>query len=250
METPYVVDKNGILSGPDTKQRPAHSGRIGGTITPRAFVVHTTDMLPGTDTPLVKAWQRSAGAGNAAHLLIGRDPSIGVVQFVPLNRNANHAGGPSYGTIDGEHPNRCTIGIELSAAGMLKLGKDEKGDIHWVYDDNGNQRILFPHDSPEVIVHPGNHNYGFQILSQYQIDTLRQVMYAITAWNQFKPFKPDVKVTSGRGERPPSWATVTDPLVVGHITLDPSRKSDPGVSGMEFVRTIVTELRNIKKEVK
>lgn len=29
-------------------QKPAHKGRIGGTIVPKAVVVHTTDMMTGT----------------------------------------------------------------------------------------------------------------------------------------------------------------------------------------------------------
>lgn len=49
------------------RQMPAHRGRIGAAIIPKAVVVHTTDMAPGTFGALVRGWQKRPGAGNAAH---------------------------------------------------------------------------------------------------------------------------------------------------------------------------------------
>jgi hypothetical protein len=98
-----------------------HSGRIGRAIVPRTMVVHTTDMRPGTFAALVRNWTSQLGRGNGAHFLIGRTPEQGVVQFAPIHRNANHAGGPNCGSIGGLHPTTVSVGVEIHSAGRLRL---------------------------------------------------------------------------------------------------------------------------------
>jgi hypothetical protein len=128
------------------RRTPAHEGRLGKTIVPRAAVVHTTDMQPGTFKTIVRSWTTRGGVQGAyhcAHFLIGRTPEDGVVQFAQITRNANHAGGPgpgyflvkdSRGLAQKVHPNTVAVGIELDCAEVRRqegsLRASQLGDGH------------------------------------------------------------------------------------------------------------------------
>jgi hypothetical protein len=103
------------------QQVPAFPGRIGGTITPFAVVVHTTDMTPESWDALIQSWTTQLGPGDAAHFLIGRDAAADLIQLAPVTNNANHAGGPGHGNfVAGAqqwHPNSVSVGIEIHCAG-------------------------------------------------------------------------------------------------------------------------------------
>ena len=79
----------------------------------KAIVFHTTasSSLASTVT-----WLRRAESGASVHLLIGRDGAI--VQMVPLNRTAAHAGKATLA--GGETFNRNSISISLANAGRLE----------------------------------------------------------------------------------------------------------------------------------
>lgn len=210
----------------NAKGMPAHPGRLGATIAPKAIVVHTTDMYPGAFNALVKAWQSKPGKGNAAHFLIGRTEADGIVQFAPITRNANHAGGIPYGKFrEGSvdyHPNRVTVGIELDCAGRLK--RDKSGN--WIYPDNG-KRI----DSADVFV--DTRGGGWHMVTEYQRRALKELVNDLQPC--LKPFKPGTFVVP-TGEYKANGVPWAEPFprypysknLVGHVTLDPERKSDPG----------------------
>lgn len=208
----------------NASKKPAHAGRIGATIAPRAIVVHTTDMYPGQYDALVKAWQKTPGAGNAAHFLIGRDKEHGITQFAPITRNANHAGGTPYGkfregAVD-NHPNRVTVGIELDCAGKLK--RDSAGN--WCYPDNG-KRI----DPADVFV--DTRGGGWHLVTEYQRQALKELIDDLQAC--LRPFRPDtIVLPTGDYRRNgvpwAAWGKLYDKNVVGHVSLDPVRKTDPG----------------------
>jgi N-acetylmuramoyl-L-alanine amidase CwlA len=105
-------------------RREAHRDHVGGAIAPFAVVVHTTDMTPESFDGLVHRWGTEVGEGNGAHFIIGRSEVQGVIQLVPINRNANHAGGEQSGSFVAgtQHwqPNHVAVGIELHCAGGLR----------------------------------------------------------------------------------------------------------------------------------
>ena len=204
---------------------PAHSGRIGATIVPRAIVVHTTDTMPGGFAAIVKSWTSKPGAGNAAHFMVGRTEVDGIVQFAPITKNANHAGGVPSGrfkTPDGRlhHPNSNTVGVELDAGGSLR--RDSKG---WYHADT-KRRVS---DSDVFLDTRGR---GWHIVTPYQRETLKALMNDLQA--TLKPFEAGTAVipTGGYKANGVPWADSGGHLYprncVGHVTLDPVRKTDPG----------------------
>lgn len=204
---------------------PAHVGRIGATITPRAIVVHTTDTMPGGFSAIVKSWTSKPGAGNAAHFMIGRTEADGIVQFAPVTKNANHAGGTPCGkfkTPDGKlhHPNSTTVGIELDAGGGLK-----KDGVGWFHPDT-KRRV----DASNVYV--DTRGRGWHIVTPYQRDQLNRLVADLQ--HTLKPFEGGTKVipTGNYKENVVPWADsfgyIYSRNCVGHVTLDPVRKTDPG----------------------
>lgn len=216
--------------------KPIHPGRMGGLIKPWAVVVHTTDMLPHTFDPLVRAWQRDAGRGAGAHFLLGRTPEQGLVQMVDVDRNGNHAGGsPAHGwfVVDGVrvHPNRVTVGIEVHAAGHVRrhLGK-------WRSFSGGK-----PHgpELPDSEVTPSktHKDRGWHGPTQYQLDEIKGLLTALAACPvMVKAPRFTIKPNGS----PPAWAPDVRwgaMPVVGHVSLDPNRKTDPGPILSEWLRT-------------
>jgi len=201
-----------------------HSSRIGGPIKPWGVVVHTTDMVPNSFGALIKAWQASAGKGNGAHFLIGRDESQGVVQLAPVDRNGNHAGGPAHGwfTVAGRqiHPNSVTVGIEVHNAGKLRLVEGQwRNDAGKVFDPDN--------VSPD----PLRGDVGWHTPTPYQLEKLDALLRALAS--QLAPAPPAGLVPNGVS---PAWSAPPSGALVGHVTLDPNRKTDPGPAIMAWLR--------------
>lgn len=213
----------------------AHPGRVGNTIVPRAVVLHTTDTMPGGFAAIARSWTSKAGAGNGAHFMIGRDEKDGVVQFVPITKNANHAGGKPCGMFQVPggglvHPNASCIGIELDAGGSLgKPGPDG------VYRHPDTGRVVAAAD-----VFVDTRGRGWHRVTAYQLDQLQKLLKAI----QFvlKPFPAStvVKPTGNYKQHVVPWADSGGALYplncVGHVTLDPVRKTDPGPQVMGWLK--------------
>ena len=210
-------------------RRPAHPGRVGGIIVPKAVVVHTTDMHPDQFGGLVKAWTERKGAGNCAHFLIGRTADKGVIQFMPIVRNGNHAGGSNghgwFKSASGRmHPNAISVGIELEAAGKLKWN-----GTRWIHPDTGK---AIPFDE---VFRLGKQ--GFQTITPYQVEQLKDLVLALKACLLPLPAGTEVVPFGSYAENGvASWARAASPVVVGHVTLDPTNKTDPGPQGMDIVR--------------
>lgn len=215
----------------------AHPRRVGGVIEPRAVVVHTTDMLPNTFNGLVRAWSTTPGQGACAHFIIGRDATQGLVQMVPVNHNANHAGGKYHGSwergkdLPAYHPNRVSVGIELHAAGRLEWYNADKGA--GVYKSGGKVLAAFRDDE----LYTDNLGRPWHVVTPWQLETLahllrdlRQVMKPLTATP--KPFVPYDR-SGGRWDT--SYAKPTSRFLVGHASLSPNNKSDPGPQVMQFI---------------
>jgi len=195
-------------------------------------VVHTTDMYPGTFDALVRAWVTRPGRGNAAHFLIGRTEADGVVQFAPITRNANHAGGPTHGnwrTPSGAlvHPNTMSVGIELDCAGKLKLDSD--GRAHYPADG-----WLIPKGDVDW-----SGRMPWHAVTGYQMENLRRLLLDLRA--VLKPLESGWTVSpsgSYRDNGVSPWADPYGPHVVGHVSLDPVNKTDPGPQVMRALREV------------
>lgn len=205
------------------KQTPAHPGRIGGLIQPKAVVVHTTDMHPDSHDALVKSWTTKPGAGNAAHFLIGRTAVQGVKQFCQITRNSNHAGGSNghgwWKTPTGQllHPNTVSIGIEIDCAG--KLTRNAKG--RWMHPDSG--RVI-----PEAEVYPGPRGTGWHIVTPYQLFELSELLRNLEGCLSALPKGTRIQAHGDHAANGVPWAAGTDIVFTSHVTLDPCNKSDPG----------------------
>lgn len=204
-----------------------HPGRDGGAIKPWGVVVHTTDMHPSTFDALVRAWQRGAGRGAGAHFLIGRTPAEGIVQMVDVGRNSNHAGGQTHGWFEsgGEHihPNLVTVGIEVHAAGGVR-----KVDAQWRCWSDG-KPVGTPLPASEVQQDPKRELRGWHVPNAYQLAELERLLDALAQCPLV--VRSPAALTIKPNGTAPAWAPRLDWMgltVVGHVTLDPNDKSDPG----------------------
>jgi hypothetical protein len=211
---------------------PAHPGRVGRAIRPWAVVVHTTDMRPETFGALVRAWGARPGAGNAAHFVLGRTPDEGLVQVVDVGRNANHAGGqPRHGWFTGAggelvHPNLVSVGIEVHNAGLLV--RDRGQWRTWRRDSGRLVPIGAPIPDADVEPDARHRDRGWHRPTAYQLGELERLLAAIAACSLVRPWPVGWGVRPS-GE-PPPWAprVLHYMPIVGHVTLDPARKTDPG----------------------
>lgn len=214
----------------EARRTPAHYGRIGGVITPRGLVVHTTDMYPGTFDIIVKRWTQERGKGNAATWLIGRSPVDGVVQFAPIYRNSNHAGGANHGWVRepgsiNMHPNSVYVGVEVDNAGRL-AGKGGK----FYHPDTG--KVI-----PAEDVFIDEKGRPWHKVTDYQISVLKLLwkdLYPMT-----RPFKPGTQLIldASYESQGSAWAKPRYTNLVGHASLNPIRKSDPGPQIMEWMNS-------------
>lgn len=217
------------------QRTPAHPGRIGASILPKSAVIHTTDMFSSDPDStasyraLVKQWTTTPGKGNAATFSLGRTPAQGVHQYCPITRNSNHAGGSPHGWFRTKvgglvHPNTCCVGIELHCAGVLD--RTPKG---WVHRDSG-LRV------PDEDVTVDNRGHGWQIPTPYQMATLRQLLVdlepCLGTWDAGTTVVPNGDY---RDNQVP-YAVTPSLTVVGHATLDPVNRMDPGPYVMQWLK--------------
>lgn len=240
---------------------PAHPGRVGRAIRPWAVVVHATAMHADTFDALVRGWQARPGAGNAAHFIVGRTAAQGTVQVVDVGRNGNHAGGKAHGWFTlGEgkvtvthgdkterlpnliHPNVASIGIEVHNAGEVRRinGEWRCGD----YAPGGwkpSGAPLHPDD-----VEATNATRGWHRPTEWQLAELGRLLEALKlcpAMSLMSSFIGQRWGVQPNGT-PPPWAPSLTAYVdgddaptedarilpiVGHCTLDPRDRSDPGL---------------------
>jgi len=216
-----------------------NKGRAGGAIVPWCTVVHTTDMAPGTMSALLKRWRELPGEGAGAHFLIGRAPNStgnmtaiptgGIVQMIPITRNGNHAGGPGgkhgwFKLPTGRliHPNSVSVGIELDNAGRLM-----KKDGLWVHKDSG--RVI-----PDVFVDA--HGRGYERITAYQMSALELLLDDLNAVLTTVPAGVTIAPNGTYKANGCPEAELPTCREVGHWTLDPYRKTDPGSQVTEFLR--------------
>lgn len=211
---------------------PAHVGRVGGHIDPWCAVDHTTDMHPDDWHALVLHWLTNAGDGACANFLFGRDESQGVLQLIPILRNGNHAGGPQHGVFavgaNRLHPNRVSVGIELHCAGgQLRLIGGE-----WRFVEAGKMHGA-PIPAADVEPDPQRPGRGWHKLTPYQ-ERMRALLHAdLDA--VMRPMPPGARAVS-TGEAVPAWGVPRRARFVGHVSLDPTNRSDPWPNGMRALR--------------
>lgn len=221
---PPVADAPSFTSGVwwHARRIACHPGRMGGAIHPFAIVVHTTDMLPGEWDALLTAWTTKAGEGACAHFLIGRDEAEGVVQFVPINRNGNHAGGPGSGrfVVAGAevHPNLVTVGIEVHCAGGVRLVNGA-----WRLVEGGVAHgAAIP--ASDVTPDPQRPGRGWHHVTDFQREQLFALLADLDA--VLAPI-PAGTTTRAFGEVPAPYSVMPPGRIVTHAQLDPVHRADP-----------------------
>lgn len=237
--------RNGFVGGwwAGARRFDIHSGRLGNVIEAWSTTVHTTDMAPGTMAALLKQWRASAGRGAGAHFLIGKQlagenapiPTGGIVQLAPITRNANHAGGsPGHGWFllpNGRlaHPNSVSVGIEIDNAGRLvRAGSGGRGDA-WVHRDSG--KVFAPKD-----VYVDARGRGWERVTDYQMSSLVLLLDVLDETLVMPP-KGVIVIPNGTYQANGALDAVLPGVrEVGHWTLDPTRKSDPGPQVTDLLR--------------
>lgn len=221
---------------PGLRHSPIHVGRLGVAIKPQFIVDHTTDMLPEDFDGLLKQWRESKGGGNGAHFLIGRDEKQGCHQLASIYRNANHVGGME--DVDGSwverhgwfklagssqlsHPNLLCVGIEVHCAGELRHVNGQ-----WRYGE-GSPWKPTGKPIPDSDVEPDRRvGLGWHKPTQYQLDRLREIHRALQA--VLVEAKPGWKLVPNGVQQFPWGLAPAGSRIVGHVSLDPNRKTDPG----------------------
>lgn len=145
-------------------------------------------------TPLaVVDWFQNPNSKVSAHLIIGRDRSI--VQTVPFNVRAWHAGESSWNDLEGL--NRYSIGIELDNAGRLEPAHANQWRSWWgrLYGAP-NEVLVAAHKNEEEI----------------------------SGWHRYTPDQIETAVEVARTLIQHYGLTE----ILGHDDVSPGRKSDPG----------------------
>lgn len=160
-----------------------------GALSPLYLVMHYT---AGPTLAGAVSWFQKPEAKASAHLVIDRDGTI--VQMVPFNRRAWHAGKSKWGHLDGM--NAHSIGIELVNAG--KLRKNAGGQ--WV---NWANRVI-PAEDVSIAKHKDEDaEAGWHEYTEAQLDAATAVGAILHARYAFED-------------------------VLGHDDISPGRKVDPG----------------------
>jgi N-acetylmuramoyl-L-alanine amidase len=157
-------------------------------IVPSYVIIHYT-----ADSSMEGAidWFKNPVAEASAHLVIGRDGRI--VQMVPFNQRAWHAGNSSWGNIVGL--NSYSVGIELVNAG--KLVKKQGNYVNWAGH-------VIPEDEVIQAIHKNETSPCFwHEYTQAQFDAAIEVSKALVS-------------------------TYSILEILGHDDIAPGRKTDPG----------------------
>lgn len=226
----------------------AHPGRVGCTIDPEVIVVHTTDCMPGSMPAIIRSWSSVAGNGACAHFIIGRNATDGVVQLIPTTRNANHAGGfPKHGWFSippneaqrtGQillHPNTIAIGIEIDCAGYLGQPHAIPGaGMRWFHPDTWREVAAADVDVDQC--GRDQCGRGWHKVTPYQYEALGTLIDELRHSMRLPRAGLTVAPNGGYQENGVTWAATTQSTVVGHATLDPTNKTDPGPFVMDWIR--------------
>jgi N-acetyl-anhydromuramyl-L-alanine amidase AmpD len=166
-----------------------HSSRGGHPIT--AIIYHFTagPRLEGTIR-----WFQDNPKKVSAHYVIGKDGRV--VQMVPLNRAAHHAGSSSLAGCRGG-VNRCSIGVEIVNWGKLT----KRGNAFYTHTDK-----LYTGPSPVLA-----RNQFWEPFTDAQYDSLVRLTHYLLS----------------------NYPTITH--ITGHEDIAPGRKNDPG-GGFEWNR--------------
>lgn len=161
----------------------------GGAVEPRFLIIHYT---AGASLQSSVNWLKSPAARASAHVVVGRDGRI--VQMVPFNRVAWHAGRSSWAGLDGL--NQYSLGIELDNWGPLT----ERGPGEW-FSWMGTR---IPADEAVMARHRhGGPERGWHTFPPVQIEAAIRVGVALREKYGFED-------------------------VLGHEDISPGRKTDPG----------------------
>ncbi len=155
---------------------------------PRYLILHYT---AGASLESSVNWLKNPQAKASAHVVIGRDGKV--VQMVPFNRVAWHAGKSSWAGLQGL--NQFSIGIELDNWGILKRSGDRW--ISWL------NKAVDAKDVIEATHKNGSPSGGWQTYTAVQLEKAIEVGLALNAKYHFVD-------------------------VLGHEDISPGRKSDPG----------------------
>ena len=157
-------------------------------ISPSYLIIHYT-----ADSSIDGAisWFKDPAAEASAHLVIGRDGRI--VQMVPFNQRAWHAGKSQWGAIVGL--NSYSIGIELVNAG--KLVKKQGSFINWA---------------------------GHIIPDDEVIEATHKNETAPAFWHEYSKPQIDAAIAVSKA-LVPEYSILE---ILGHDDIAPKRKSDPG----------------------
>lgn len=162
----------------------------GAAISPLYLIVHYT---AGPSLESSVQWFKNRAANASAHLVIGRDGTI--VQMVPFNRKAWHAGRSRWGELRGL--NSYSIGIELDNAGKLqRLNNQWAAWFGQTYPDKEVMEAVHKHESTLA---------GWHVFPELQLQAAIEASIALHERYNFAD-------------------------VLGHDDVSPGRKTDPGPS--------------------
>ena len=186
---------------PEDRLRVSPSPNQGGPISPAYLVLHYTAGR-SLESSVAHFARRESQA--SAHLLVGRDGRV--VQMVPFDRAAWHAGRSAWKDVQGL--NQHSIGIELDNAGRLARSAD--GDFRaWfqgVYRAADVVTARHRHEQVEAYWHA---------YTDAQVDAVLEIATVLVRTYQLKE-------------------------ILGHDDIAPGRKSDPGPAfPMESLRAAV-----------
>lgn len=170
----------------------APSPNSGGALRPKFLVIHYTAGGPGLDTA---AYFATPAAKASAHLVIRRDGAI--IQCVPFNMRAWHAGRSRWTAVDGREYadlNHHSIGIELENWGALRRSGDDWLSWSGQSVDGAVIEARHRHGTPDC---------GWEAFTEAQVESAAAAARAICG-------------AYGIAE------------ILGHDDISPGRKSDPG----------------------
>jgi len=183
----YVHDHR-LFEGDGTPVPLQLSPNHGGALTPLFLVVHYSATLSLQSTV---GWFRGAAAGASAHLVVGRQGEV--VQMVPFDQRAWHAGVSRWGPLD--NLNSHSIGIELINAGGLDASG--AGWVDWARNPIADDDLVVARHRHQATAR------GWQRFPQLQIARATEIAQALHRAYRFLD-------------------------VLGHDDVSPHRKMDPG----------------------
>jgi len=158
-------------------------------MSPIYLIMHYT---AGTTLSGAVSWFQNPEAQASSHLIIDRDGAI--VQMVPFNRRAWHAGKSTWGNLEGM--NQYSIGIELVNAG--KLRKNSSGQ--WV-------------------------NWANKVIPTNDVTVAKHKNESTDAgWHEY----PDAQIEAATRVSALLHKTYNFTDILGHDDVSPKNKVDPG----------------------